>query len=159
MPKGRKDRKRRRRYPVNRVKLDWSYDPTEIAKLFGVHRNTVRHWIKAGLAPLDDRRPILIHGTALRAFLAKRQQGRRHTCAADEFYCFRCRAPRRPWGGTADLVIRTAKLADLTALCITCEGVMHRAIRRADLAMVAELIDIRPMPDGTATAGEQGNGT
>jgi hypothetical protein len=37
-----------RRYPINRIKQACSYDPAEIAKLLGVHRNTVRHWLKKG---------------------------------------------------------------------------------------------------------------
>jgi hypothetical protein len=44
---------RGRRYPVNLIKLSCIYDPAEIAKLFGIHRNTVRHWLKEGLAPID----------------------------------------------------------------------------------------------------------
>src|SRR5579871_2345070 len=50
---------RGRRYQVNLVKGTYLYEPSEIAKLFDVHRNTIRHWLKEGLKPIDDRRPIL----------------------------------------------------------------------------------------------------
>ena len=36
--------------------------------LFKVHKNTVRQWLKSGLEPVDDRRPILILGRTLAAF-------------------------------------------------------------------------------------------
>ena len=36
-----KKRAKSRRYPVNRIKQSCSYDQNEIAKLFGIHRNTV----------------------------------------------------------------------------------------------------------------------
>lgn len=67
----------RRRYPLSRIKQTCSYDPGDIVKLFGIHRNTVRHWLKDGLIPIDDRRPVLVHGTALKTFLTERQRSRR----------------------------------------------------------------------------------
>jgi hypothetical protein len=76
-----KKRFRGRRYPVNLVKLSCSYDPAEIARLFGIHRNTVRHWLKESLVPIDDRRPILISGSVLRGFIMGRQQARKRKCA------------------------------------------------------------------------------
>ena len=72
---------RRRRYRVNLIKQTYLYDTNEVAKLFGLHRNTVRHWSKEGLKPIDPRRPFYIHGSDLKAFLARRQEGRRQKCA------------------------------------------------------------------------------
>jgi hypothetical protein len=86
---------KRRRYPVNRIKQTRSYDSADIAKLFGIHRNTVRHWLKDGLKAIDDHRPIVVHGTVLKAFIKERQKDRRQKCQPGEFFCFRCRAPRR----------------------------------------------------------------
>jgi Helix-turn-helix domain len=131
---------RRRRYRVNSIKLSCSYDPAEIAKLLGIHRNTVRHWLKEGLVPIDDQRPILISGAALRAFITRRQQARKQKCAPGEFFCFRCRAPRKPWGGMADFSILNDKIAKAIAFCSVCETPMHRTVRRADLSkFVAQL--------------------
>jgi len=39
-----------------------NYSVEDIARLFGVHKNTVRDWLKLGLAAIDDRRPMLILG-------------------------------------------------------------------------------------------------
>ena len=49
-----------RRPDRRRVKLLRSYTIEEVARTLEVHRNTVRHWIKAGLRVIDDKRPILI---------------------------------------------------------------------------------------------------
>jgi hypothetical protein len=123
-----------RRYPVNLIKLSSVYDPAEIAKLFGIHRNTVRNWLKEGLAPIDDRRPILISGAALKAFISGRQQARKQKCMPGEFFCFRCRAPRKPWDGMADFSSFNDKIVKAIAFCGVCETPMHRMIRRADLS-------------------------
>jgi hypothetical protein len=37
-----------------------TYDVAEAARLYGCHCNTVRHWFKLGLRPIDDSRPMLI---------------------------------------------------------------------------------------------------
>jgi Helix-turn-helix domain len=121
----------RRRYRVNLIKETYLYDTNEIAKLFGLHRNTVRHWSKEGLRPIDDRRPILVHGSDLKAFLAQRQEARRQKCASGEFFCFRCREPRRPWGNLVEVTPHTQKISKLTAICCICETEMHRTINRA----------------------------
>ncbi|HTZ66034.1 MAG TPA: helix-turn-helix domain-containing protein [Roseiarcus sp.] len=134
-------RARRRRYPASRIKQSCCYEPAEIAKLFGVHRNTVRHWLKDGLQPIDCRRPILVHGSKLKAFLARRQEGRRQKCAPGQFYCFKCRAPRTPWENLMDVAPHTEKVAKLTAICGVCETRMHRTIRRSDLPRFTAAIE------------------
>ena len=40
-----------------KAKLHRSYTVEEASCLFGVHRNTVRAWMKAGLCPIDDGKP------------------------------------------------------------------------------------------------------
>ena len=49
-----------KRHPNHRlVKIHRSYTVEEIAELFGIHKNTVRDWVKGGLATSDDKRPML----------------------------------------------------------------------------------------------------
>ena len=87
------------RHPNYRlVKTHRTYTVEEIASLFHVHRNTVREWVKRGLPTCDDRRPMLILGPELAAFLQARRLKNRQTCAPGELYCVRCRAPRVPAG-------------------------------------------------------------
>jgi len=80
-----KTRARRRRYARKGI----SYDVAEIAKLFNVHRNTVRQWLREGLETIDDRRRLLIHGAALKSYLTVRQRARKHVCDLGEFFCFK----------------------------------------------------------------------
>jgi RNase P subunit RPR2 len=101
--------------------------------------------LKEGLEPIDDRRPLLIHGSRLKEFLSNRRQNRKQTCRPGEFFCFRCRAPRKPWGGTADVRLRSETLATLLALCAECETEMYRAVRVTDLPSLRSLIDLRTM--------------
>jgi excisionase family DNA binding protein len=116
-----------RRYNIRRVKIHRSYTPSEVSKLLGVHKHTVARWIASGLPLIERKRPYLIHGADLRAFLAARQP-RKQPLRAGEMYCLRCRAPKQPAGNMADLVPRSATTGTLIGICPTCGGLMHRAV-------------------------------
>ena len=87
----------------NRAKIHRNYTVEEVANLFSIHKNTVRTWIKNGLPVCDERRPILILGAQLRAYLQEKRQSRKHKCRIDEMFCMRCRCPRRPAADMVDL--------------------------------------------------------
>lgn len=126
-----------KRQPNHRlVKIHRSYTVEEIANLFGNHKNTVRHWVKDGLATTDDKRPMLILGHVLVAFLKTRREKNKQTCKPDELYCVRCRAPKSPAGSMAEYSPITEKYGNLTAICPDCDAIMNR---RVNLARVREL--------------------
>ena len=64
-------RKRRPNYRL--VKIHRSYTVEEVARLFGTHKNTVRAWVKAGLPTCDSKRPTLVLGRDLAAYLQARR--------------------------------------------------------------------------------------
>jgi excisionase family DNA binding protein len=137
-----------KRHPNPRLaKMHRSYTVDEIASLFGVHRNTVREWVKRGLPITDDRRPILILGRDVVAFLqARRTKNNKRTCKPGEIYCMRCRAPRAPAGDMADYEPVTATLGNLIAICSECEAMMYRHVSLAKLEQVGGKLDIT-MPE------------
>lgn len=116
----------RRTYNVRLVRRDYSYTIQELSELFGLHKNTVGQWLKAGLKPIDRSRPILIHGSDIMQFLKSRQSDRRTTCQPDEFFCFRCRVPRHPLGRKVDVQPRNAKMLNLIAVCAECGTTMRK---------------------------------
>lgn len=120
----------------NRIKRHRSYTAGELADRFGIHKNTVRHWRQHGLAPIDGNRPVLFHGEAVRAFLAKRNADRKCPCPPGTLFCLKCRAPRAPALGMVEYLPITAASGNLRALCEHCETMMHRRVRRADIERV-----------------------
>lgn len=110
-----------------------SYTVEEIAALYGVHRNTVRAWIKRGLPILDRRRPVLVMGSRLGEFLRERRMQNRRTCGAGEIYCVRCREPRAP----ADKLVRyhpiTLTQGNLVGICPTCSAGLYRRVSAKNL--------------------------
>lgn len=132
-----------RRPGPNAVKLNRTYDVAELAARLGVHKNTVRHWQRDGLKPLDGRRPVLFHGSTVRAFLSSRSASRKSPCPPGTLYCFRCRAPRPPALGMVDYLPISATGGNVRAICATCETVMHRRAAKASLATILPGCDVQ----------------
>lgn len=126
----------RRRLDPRRAKIHFNYSVSDIVRLYGVHKNTVRAWLKEGLPRIDDSRPILVHGRDLRAFLERRRQARRRSCPPGTCYCLKCREPRPPALGMVDFVGPTAGSINLRAICATCGTLMHRRVRHSRIATV-----------------------
>jgi excisionase family DNA binding protein len=125
-----------RRYNLRRVKIHRTYTPAEIGKLLGVHKLTVGRWIGSGLPLIERRRPYLIHGADLREFLAARQP-RKQPLQPGEIYCLGCRAPRRPAGDMADLILHTQTMGTLVGICPVCDRYLYRAISLGAVDRVA----------------------
>ena len=132
-----------KRHPNPRLaKIHRNYTVEEIASLFGVHRNTVREWVKRGLPTSDDKRPMLILGRDLVAFLRARRAKNKRTCPPGELYCFRCRAPKAAAGDMADYQPLTETQGNLIAICADCETIMYRRVSLAKLEQVRGNLDI-----------------
>ena len=133
-------RKRRPNYRL--VKIHRSYTVEEAARLLGTHKNTVRAWVKAGLPTCDSKRPIVILGRDLAAYLQARRTKNKRPCQPGEIYCVRCRAPKRPAGDMAECQPITASLGNLMGICPDCEGMIYRRASRAKLAEILGKLDI-----------------
>ena len=131
-----------KRVNPRRVKIHRNYTVDEVARLFGIHENTVRSWIKSGLKTIDDRRPTLILGRDLAAFLHNRRQTHRQRCLPGQLYCMRCRAPRAPARGVADYVPITSNSGNLRAVCNVCGSRMFRRAAREKIYTVAKNIEV-----------------
>ncbi len=132
-----------RRVNPRAVKLHRSYSVPELAACFGVHKNTVRHWQREGLHPLDGGRPVLFQGAIVRAFIATRNANRKRPCSPGTLYCFRCRVPRPPALGMVDYLPINATSGNVRAICAACETVMHRRASKATLASILPGCDVK----------------
>ena len=133
----------RKRHPNHQlVKTHRNFTVGDIADLFGIHKNTVRGWVKAGLATSDDKRPMLILGHDLKAFLQGRRAKNKQICKPGEMYCVGCRAPKFPAADMADYSPVTEKFGNLIAICPDCNSIMNRLVSLAKLGQVRGNMDI-----------------
>jgi hypothetical protein len=132
-----------KRHPNHRlVKSHRTYTVEEIASLLNKHKNTVREWVKAGLPTIDDKRPMLILGRELIAFLQARRARKKSPCRPGQMYCVRCRAPKFPAAGMVDYLPDTQKVGNLSGICPDCNSIMNRRVSMAKLGQVRGKMDI-----------------
>ena len=132
-----------KRYPNPRlVKIHRSYKVEEITRLLDKHKNTVRNWVKNGLATIDDKHPMLILGSDLVAFLQAGREKNRQRCKPGQLYCVRCHVPKFPAGDMADYKPVTEKFGNLIAICPDCDSIINRRVSLARIWEVCGNLDI-----------------
>ncbi|MFQ5637712.1 MAG: helix-turn-helix domain-containing protein [bacterium] len=132
-----------KRHPNPRiVKIHRNYTVEEVALLFGVHKNTVRAWIKGGLPVIDNKRPMLILGRDLSSFLQARRAKNKQPCKPGEMYCLRCRKPKIPALNMVECKPRTETLGNLFGICPDCGAGMNRNVNLTKLEQVKGQVDI-----------------
>jgi hypothetical protein len=132
-----------KRHPNPRlVKLHRSYAVEQIARLFDVHKNTVRAWVKQGLQPIDGQRPALFHGPVLVAFLQRRRESAKQPCPPGHIYCLPCRAPKAPAGNMAEFVPVTDTTGNLRGICPDCDRLIHRRVNQAKIEAIQGNLEI-----------------
>lgn len=136
-----------RTFNTRLIRRDHSFDTREIVDLLKVHENTVANWRQQGLKVIDDKRPVYVHGSDLIEFLARRQAKRRRPCGADEFFCCKCRAPRKPWERAVDVEIRDERRLVLKAVCEDCGTAVNKIGSVKKLASFRALFDFQTVTD------------
>jgi Helix-turn-helix domain len=124
------------------VKLHRNYSVEDIARLFGIHKNTVRSWLKQDLAAIDDRRPTLILGRELLRFLQERRQRAKQSCGPGRIYCIACRAPKRPAGKMAECIPTGPHAGNLRGICPDCDRLIYRRVNLAKIDAVRGELEI-----------------
>jgi len=132
-----------KRHPNHRlVKIHRNYTAGEVAVVLGIHKNTVRAWIKAGLPTIDEKRPVLILGNELIAFLQARRAKKRKPCEPGQLYCVKCRSSKFPAARMADYVSLSEEVGNLVAICPDCDCLMHRCVSLTRLREFLGIMDI-----------------
>jgi hypothetical protein len=131
-----------RRINVNLAKIHRAYTVGEIALLYGVHKNTVRVWLKESLPIIDSGRPVMVLGRDLRVFLQNRKQKNKCKCELNEMYCLKCRESRTPYGGMADYLPMTKQKGRLAGICPVCDCTMNRYTDLTKLEQIRLNLDV-----------------
>ena len=132
-----------KRHPnPQRVKIHRNYTVEEAACLLDMHKNTVWRWIKQGLPVIDDRRPMLILGPDLSAFLQAKRTKNKQPCKPGEMYCLRCRAPKPPALNMAEYQPKTESLGNLFGICPDCGAGMNRNVNPAKMEQIRGQLEI-----------------
>lgn len=128
-----------RQYPNPRlVKQYRNYLVSEVATTLGVHKNTVRNWVKIGLPIIGKKKPWLIHGGDLREFLTAKRKLRKRKSGKGEIYCFKCQAPRSPKKVVLEVREDPRVAGNVKGLCPVCGTTMNKRFAQTKLIAITE---------------------
>lgn len=118
-----------------------TYSTRELSKILCVHMTTTQKWCRCGMRPIDpDTVPSVFFGAEVRRFLSERRG--KVKLGIGEFYCVRCRAPRRPQVGTfraietGRTIGRNSEQIELQGTCRICQGKLRRFSTAKDFKQV-----------------------
>lgn len=124
------------------AKIHRSYSVEEVSRLFTIHKNTVRNWLRHGLTPIDEQRPTVIRGVELRRFLTDRRTSAKQTCGPGRIFCLPCRAPKVPAGKIAECIQTSETAGTLQGICPGCNRMIYRRVNPQKLNAVRGDLDI-----------------
>ena len=142
----------KRSYDYQRVRSHRPYTIPKLAELLGVSEATVRRWIRLnGLdgAIIDHKRPTLLQGAKVKAWLKARQKAKRQPCAPNEMYCMRCKTPRQIRPESFHIVQRNEVNLTVKGECVKCGSKLQRFGSVADRAALEAAFGRKP-PDSLA---------
>lgn len=126
-------KKKKKKHNPNLIRLRHSYTLAEIAEVYNLCIGTVRAWRKQGLIAIDETsKPYLVMGAEVRRFLKDKAQKRRHPLKGDEFYCSKCKVPRKSLAKhisveiTGKMLGKRYKQALIKGICEVCNQPLFR---------------------------------
>ena len=132
-----------KKFPAQKIKSHRVYDTWEVAYALGCHKQTVLRWITSGgLHAETTKKPWLIEGKDLKAFLGSRRTKMTAKLALHHCFCLGCKAPREPDGRMADYTQQTPETGRLTGLCPECGALMNKVVKRTDLEAIRAKIEV-----------------
>lgn len=88
------------------------------------------------------KRPILILGPDLVAFLKTRRLKNKRPCQPGEVFCVRCRVPRLPAGEMAEYIPITGTMGNLAGICPECDTMIYRRVSLAKLPQIRGKLEV-----------------
>lgn len=121
---------RKQKYPLNRIRRNYTYTAQQVADLYGIEIVTVYRWVKnEGLLRLKAKsKKIFIHGNQLYRFLRKRNEKGKKPCSEHEIYCFKCKTQRFPEPQSIKIEPMANKCVRVIALCLVCDNAMNKPV-------------------------------
>ncbi len=134
---------RRNRQSETAAKINELYDSQDVIKLYGINRNTLLNWIKAGLTYIESE-PRLFLGADLNAFQKKRNGNSRKNVGAYEGYCPGCRTGHSLLVG--DIRVKPMSTGNFRVYraCPDGAGEAGKWFSKEDLAVIYQLRESNP---------------
>ena len=116
------------------IRVTKTYTVAELAAATNKTEGTIYDWASRGLPTIDSRKPLMFHGSDVKAWLDKRWGDRGCKLALGESYCVRCKKARQPLPQTVRFEAWPNGSMNAKAPCPVCSAPMNKALKASDVA-------------------------
>jgi len=141
--KYKKVKKYKRRFNPKLIKHSRNYSTQEIANLLNTTVNTVSNWYKIGLKKIDDKKPSLVFGKDLINFLRDNKTKRKQRCAPNEFYCCKCKSPRKAWENAVDITYLDLRRLMISGICEQCGNKINKLAATKNIEELKKVLNFQ----------------
>ena len=113
-------RSHRKLQRVNRAKAGLVYTRNGVIELYGIHTDTLTHWIRDGLKVSAEGRRQFFRGDDLNDFHRARRDAARWPCGGGQLPCFGCRCGVLPAENAATIERHQEVLSVIRWTCSRC---------------------------------------
>lgn len=149
------------------IRVTKTYTVAELAAATNKTQGTIYDWVSRGLPTIDARKPLMLHGSDVKAWLEKQWGGRGCKLALGELRCMGCKKARQPLPETVRFEALPNGSMNAKAPCPVCSTPMNKALKASDVAAFQDALagyveeqqrfdesDTSPIiPEKTATNG------
>jgi site-specific recombinase XerD len=125
-----------RKYDPTKARRHWVYSRDEVRFMHGVSDGTISNWVRAGLEPVDTKRPQLFAGYKLRQFLTNMRWPRGRLPQNGRLFCSICLGFKPLVAETIQTPSADTTCLSVTGLCTDCHNMLRADITSADLAEI-----------------------
>lgn len=130
-----------RSYKKVRPKKDWVYTTEGLARLYGVHPNTVSNWVKDGLRKSDNGVPSVFNGAEVKRFHKERRVDSNVKLRLGQFKCFSCKGRVFPDPQSVSSDSSSDGRISIWGQCPDCLGVLAKQVNERDCDKIMYCVD------------------
>jgi hypothetical protein len=128
------------------IKPQASYSVVTLSETLKVNKQTIYIWKKQGLKTIDNNLPLMFFGQLVIGFLENRKEARKAPCKIDEFYCLKCKKPKKAYDNKIALNPNGKNKVNVIAKCITCRTKTYKSQNTENIAEILKYYQVVEAP-------------
>ena len=132
-------------YNPNLILSYRSYTVERLCTLYAskkLHAQTIRRWVKFDKLEVVCKKPLLIYGESLKAFLYARNEGHKKTLKIDQLKCVKCKGFFTPKDKIITLYRNKNGSLRATGYCTPCNHPSSRFYKKSDEPTLRKLFKV-----------------
>jgi site-specific recombinase XerC len=146
-----------RKYDPMKARKHWVYSRDDLKEIYGVCDGTVLNWIRAGLEPVDNKRPPLFAGYKVRQFITRMRWPDGRPPQDGRIHCPVCLGFKPVITGTIRTSRADTNCLSVTGMCTDCHNMLQADIAPEDVSDIfASAINIPGHSSDVSDGGVSG---